>query len=189
MKILFLSSNTAAVSSRANKQLYSTWIYEDRFRKPFEIYLFFLCLSLQLVFISHLFSVVLGLGSRDFISIQRRGQQRDRQKPIGFITKTTILPFLCPFLHHYDVKIRREHLAIHRSTDPSIHRSVNLAIHRSSDPQIHQSIDQSMQRSIDPQIHRSSDPTIQQSIYLAIHQSTNPPIHQSTNPPIHRWIA
>ena len=41
---------TVAVSSRANKQLYSTWIYKDRFRKNFEIlkYLFFLCLSLSL---------------------------------------------------------------------------------------------------------------------------------------------
>ena len=44
--------------------------------------------------------------------IQRRGQQRDRQKKIDLISKTTTLHLhntffyiSCPFLHDYDVKM------------------------------------------------------------------------------------
>ena len=49
--------------------------------------------------------------SRDF-KIQRRGRQRERQKAIGFISKTIyctcitlFCTFLCPLLHDYDVKM------------------------------------------------------------------------------------
>ena len=41
--------------------------------------------------------------NRDFLNIQRRGRQRERQKKVGFISKTTT--FLFPFLHDYDVKM------------------------------------------------------------------------------------
>ena len=51
------------------------------------------------------------LANKD-LKIQRRGQQQDRQKTIGFISKTTTLPvhhtclyISLPFLHEYDVKM------------------------------------------------------------------------------------
>ena len=44
--------------------------------------------------------------------IQRRGRQQERQKTVGFISKTTtctcttlFCTFLCPFLHDYDVNM------------------------------------------------------------------------------------
>jgi len=76
-----------------------------------------------------------------------------------------------------DLSPRLTHPAIHRSTDPSIYRSIDLPIHRSTDPSIYQSIDLL--------IHRSTDPSIYRSIDLPIHRSTDPSIYRSIDPSIY----